>query len=151
MFEREPVRIPYDEYRAIGDLMHAHLKTHDGQLRAIVAFGDLVTKGNTRDIDLLEVVEGWQGPTSVVFASSPELPLRGLLRLFLLTPEEFEHAESLERFSEKRVMESVREGYDVVYEDPPGYARNVLAQRVTGDTGHNPLEFLVSTGSGPPR
>ncbi len=141
-------RIAYDEYRAITTLMHAHLQTHEGRLRALVAFGDLVTRGGTFDIDLLEVVEDWKGQASVAFASSQELPLRGQLRLHLLTPEEFEHSETLKRFLKKRLMDRVREGYEVVYEDPPGYARNVLAQRVTNNLGKNPLEFLVSGSSG---
>ena len=91
-------RIPYEEYKAITELMHAHVKTHEGQLRAIVAFGDILTRGGTYDIDLLEVVEGWQGPKSVVFASSPELPLRGQMRLYLVTPEEFEQPENIAEF-----------------------------------------------------
>lgn len=141
-------RIPYDEYHAITTLMHAHLQTHEGRLRALIAFGDLVTRGGTLDIDLLEVVEGWQGQTSVAFASSAELPLRGQLRLHLLTPEEFERPENLKRFSKKRLMDRVRAGYDVVYEDPPGYARNILAQSAKETFGNNPLEFLVSGSSG---
>ena len=38
----DEVRIPYEEYKAINELMHAHLKTHEGQLRALIAFGPLV-------------------------------------------------------------------------------------------------------------
>ena len=141
-------RILYDEYHAINTLMHAHLQTHEGGLRALVAFGDLVTRSGTFDIDLLEVVTGWQGQTSVAFTSSAELPLRGQLRLHLLTPEEFEHPENLKRFSKRRLMDRVREGYEVIYEDPPGYARNVLARPAAGSFGDNPLEFLVSGSSG---
>ncbi len=137
-------RIPYDEYRAITTLMHAHLQTHEGRLRALIAFGDLVTRGGTLDIDLLEVVEGWQGQSSVTFFSSQELPLRGQLRLHLLTPEEFEGKVSGMRFSKKRLLARAQEGYDIVYEDPPGYARNVFARKAEDDLGTNPLEFLVS-------
>lgn len=142
------VRIPYDEYRAITTLMHAHLQTHEGKLRAIIAFGDIVTKGNTFDIDLLEIVEGWQGQPFVVFASSAELPLRGELRLCLLTPEEFEHPHGSRWSSKNRLLDRVREGYDVVYEDPAGYARRVLAQETAEYLGSNPLGFLVSGSSG---
>ena len=148
MYQKEQVRIPYEEYKAMGELMRAHLKTHEGQLRAIIAFGDLVTEGNTYDIDLLEVVEGWQGKTSVAFTSSAELPLRGQLRLYLLTPEEFEHPDRVGAFAKRMVMDRVREGYDVIYEDPPGYARNVLAPKAENDLSSNPLDFLVSGNSG---
>ena len=137
-------RIPYEEYKAIGELMHAHLRTHEGQLRAIVAFGDILTRGGTYDIDLLEVVEDWQGPKSVVFVSSPELPLRGQMRLYLLTPEEFEQPETLAEFSNRALMERVRAGYDVIYEDPSGYARDILARRVKSGLSSNPLDFLAA-------
>ena len=139
-------RIPYEEYKAINTLMHAHLETHSGKLRALIAFGEIVTRGGTYDIDLLEVVEGWQGPTSVTFSSSEELPLRGQLRLYLMTPETFEGADS---DSEKeRLLYRVREGYDIVYEDPPGYARNVFVQRVRSRQNGNPLDFLASNSAG---
>ena len=140
-------RIPYEEYKAINELMHAHLRTHNGKLRALIAFGEIVTRGGTFDIDLLEVVEDWQGPTPVTFSSSEALPLRGQLRLYLLTPEAFEGAGSDGEASE-RLLYRVREGYDVIYETPPGYARNVLAQRVRNDFSDNPLDFLVSGSSG---
>ena len=142
-------RIPYEEYKAIGELMHAHLRTHEGQLRAMVAFGDILTRGGTFDIDVLEVVEGWQGPSSVVFASSAQLPLRGQLRLYLLTPEAFEHSD-LKRFSKKRLLERVRKGYDVIYEDPPGYARDILAERTNSGSSDNPLDFLATGSLGKP-
>jgi len=150
VYQKEQIRIPYEEYKAIGELLRAHLKTHEGQLRAMIAFGDLVTAGNTFDIDLLEVVEGWQGQTAIVFSSSAELPLRGQLRLYLLTPEEFEHPDSVKRFSKKRLMDRIREGYDVIYEDPPAYALDVLTQIKPRTTGGNPLNILVSGGAREP-
>ena len=146
MYQKEQVRIPYDEYKAIGELMRAHLRTHEGQLRAMIAFGDLVTRGNTYDIDLLEVVEGWQGPSSVVFASSAELPLRGQLRLYLVTAEEFEQRDGMGGVLERNLMDRVREGYDIIYEDPPAYALDTLAHRKLRVTGGNPLDILVSGG-----
>lgn len=141
-------RIPYDEYKVIGELMHAHLKTRGGQLRAMVAFGDILTRGGTYNIDLLEVVEGWQGPRSVVFASSPELPLRGELRLYLLTPEEFEDGVSKAASKNRDLLNRVREGYDIIYESPAGYVRHLFAQGITVGTAVNPLEFLVSGNAG---
>ncbi len=142
--EETAVRIPFEEYKAITDLMHAQLKTHEGKLRAIIAFGEIVTRGGTFDIDLLEVVEDWKGPKSVTFSSTEALPLRGQLRLHLLTPDEFEGKKGdRTHFMENLLMDHVREGYDVVYEDPPGYARDVLAGN-TQISKSNPLEFLVS-------
>ncbi len=139
-------RIPYEEYKAINELMHAHLRTHNGKLRALIAFGEIVTRGGTFDIDLLEVVEEWEGQSSVAFSSSEALPLRGQLRLYLLTPEQFEGTAAEMGMPEERLLDRVREGYNIVYEDPPGYARKVFAQRVRNDSNSNPLEFLV-TGS----
>ena len=139
----EQARIPYEEYKAITELMHAHVKTHEGRLRALVAFGNLVTRGDTFDIDLLEVVENWRGETRAVFGSSSALILRGQLRLHLLTPEEFEQPESNKNFARGQLLARVREGYEVIYEDPPGYARDVLAPAGKGTTSSNPLEFLM--------
>ncbi len=141
-------RIPYEEYKAINELMHAHLRTHNGKLRALVAFGEIVTRGGTYDIDLLEVVEGWEGPSSVAFSSSDALPLRGQLRLYLLAPEQFEGTAAEIWMPGERLLDRVREGYDIVYENPPGYARNVFAQRVRNGLSNNPLDFLVSGNSG---
>lgn len=141
-------RIPYEEYKAIGELMHAHVKTHEKQLRAMVAFGDILTRGGTYNIDLLEVVENWQGPRSVVFASSPELPLRGELRLYLLTPEEFEDGVGKATSADRDLLNRVREGYDIIYESPAGYVRHLFAQGMKQGTAVNPLEFLVSGNAG---
>jgi len=141
-------RIPYEEYKAINELMHAHLRTHNGKLRALIAFGEIVTRGGTFDIDLLEVVEGWRGQSSVTFSSSEALPLRGQLRLYLLTPQQFEGTAAGMGMPEEHLLDRVREGYDIVYEDPPGYARNIFAHRVWSGINGNPLEFLASGSSG---
>ncbi len=146
MYQQEQIRIPYDEYKAIGELLRAHLNTHEGQLRAMIAFGDIVTRGNTFDIDLLEVVEGWQGPTSIAFGSSAELPLRGQLRLHLLTPKEFEQPDRLMEVSKQRLMDRVQEGYNVIYENPPMYAFDTLTRPQLTTARGNPLNFLVSGG-----
>ena len=146
MYQKEQIRIPYEEYKAIGELMRAHLKTHKGQLRAMIIFGDIVTKGNTFDIDLLEVVEGWQGLPFVTFTSSAELPLRGQLRLYFLTPEEFEHPDSLEDPLKKRLIDRVSDGYDIIYEDPPVYAIDTLTRPKPTKIGNNPLSILASGG-----
>ena len=140
-------RIPYEEYKAINELVHAHLHTHNGKLRALIAFGETVTRGGTFDVDLLEVVDGWEGQSSVTFSSSEALPLRGQLRLHLLTPEEFEESDGGMHLTEKRLLERVREGYEIVYEAPPGYARNTFARGARSGASGNPLEFLVSGSS----
>jgi hypothetical protein len=123
-------RIPYPEQRALGELMHAHVDTHQGNLRAMVAFGDLLTNGDTFDIDLLEVVIGWSGPRLLTFSGSADLPLRGQLRLYVLTPEEFERPGSVADLDMRRwitdLVARVRQGYQVVLQSPGGYAREVL-------------------------
>lgn len=123
-------RIPYPELRAIGELMHAHLDAHQGRLRAMVAFGDLLTSGGTFDIDILEVVEGWHGNRMLVFSGSPQLPIRGQLRLYLLTPEDFENPQGIRDEAERRwalsLLDRLRRGYVIQLQVPPGYAREVL-------------------------
>ena len=82
--------IPYQEYRAISDLMNAHPQEMNGSLRALIVFGEIVATGESHDINLLEVVDGWQGPRHVSYGSTEALPLHGRLHLYFLTPEEFE-------------------------------------------------------------
>src|SRR5690348_1630046 len=112
--------IPYMEYRAIVNLMHAHLDRYQDNLRAIVAFGDLVTSGDTFDIDLLEVIQGWTGKRYAVSSGSIELPLRGQLRLYLLTPDEFENPETIRDANDREwtidLLERVRRGFEVILE-----------------------------------
>ena len=153
--EVETVRIPSQEYRAITDLMHAHYDAHQGKLRALIAFGELVTSGNTFDIDLLEVVAGWQEPGLAAFSSSSELPLRGRLRLYLISSRDFEDPLAVSDPAQKQwvidLLSRVHQGYEIVLEDPPGYAIRELAHGVplsppsssTGVfTNGDPLRFL---------
>ncbi len=108
----------------------------------MVVFGKLVTTGQTYDIDLLEVVEGWdslrQGRIGE-FLSSAELPLRGRLRLYFLAPEEFEDPGTIvdpaERQWVRDLGERVARGYEIILETPAGYARRTLE----GDTGFSAL------------
>lgn len=138
MYEQDTARIPYSEFRAIADLLRAHLAAHEGQMHALVAFGPLLTRGNTYDIDLLEVVAGWDGPTSVAFPSTPELPLRGVLRLHILTPEQFEKPNEAAR----DILERVRLGYEIIYDTHAGYAERVLTGAIQELSTDNPLTFL---------
>jgi len=52
----ERAEISYHEYRVIAHLLRAHVAEHQNRLRAMIAFGDLITGANAFDIDLLEVV-----------------------------------------------------------------------------------------------
>lgn len=137
----EDIRIPYDEHRAINSLLKAHLQTHEMPLRALIVFGPLVTRGGTYDIDLLEVVTGWTGPISVAFSSTPDLPLRGVLRLNILTPQQFEEPDQAAR----DILARVRLGYQIIYEEPTGYAERTLTGANTAVISVNPLTFLDSS------
>ncbi len=151
MLEQEIIRIPYEEYRAIGELFRAHLKTHEKQIRAVVAFGPLVTRGDTYDIDLLEVVDDWKGPPSVVFSSTAALPLRGLLRLNVLSTQDFGSPGRARHYNVKRLSKDIfgqlQQGYEVIYENPSGLVRQALTQANAATTSDNPLTFLDSAAA----
>src|SRR5687767_6238955 len=106
--------IPYPEYKAINEIVHAHAAEFGSKLRAIVAFGELLTTGDTYNIELLEIVEGWEGDRVAEFASSASLPSRGSIRMFFLTPSEFEQPAEIEdekmRNWVQRVLDRVRGG-----------------------------------------
>src|SRR5207248_1895739 len=91
---------------------------------------DLVTRDDTFDIDLLEVVEGWEGKRFGEFAGSAQLPLRGRLRLYFLTPEVFRNPALIDDPEERRwvedLLERMRAGYEIIMEIPPGWVRGVL-------------------------
>ena len=148
MREQETVRIPYDEYRAIGEIFRAHLTTHEKQLRAVVAFGPLVTQGGTLDIDLLEIVDGWKEPSAVTFRSTASLPLRGLLRLYIFSTQDFEQPSRIKdaetRLLRNDIFARVQQGYEVIYENPLGSVAKVLAQTTEAAENISPLTFLDS-------
>src|SRR5437879_2948813 len=114
--------IPYHEYRAIAQLLRAHADEHQGRLRAMIAFGDLVTRESVT-IDLLEVVDGWKGKRLWPFSSTPELPLRGQLRLHVIATEEFEDPTVIQDPAERdwvsELLERVRSGYEVIMDTTP--------------------------------
>lgn len=124
--------ISYHEYRVIARLLRAHLEAYQDRLKAMVAFGDLVTTGETFDIELLEIIEGWEDKRFGEFSRSEDLPLRGSLRLYFLTPEEAENPAVIEDAEEQKwvreLLERVRKGYEVIMESPPGRARRLLDQ-----------------------
>jgi hypothetical protein len=125
--------IPYEEHRAIAQLVRAHLDEHQGRLRGMAAFGDLITRGDTYDIDLLEVVENWNGRRYFEFDGTHELPLRGKLRLYFLRPEEFADPSATKPAEDLPWVESlvqrVREGYATIVEVPAGSIDQVLNPR----------------------
>ena len=142
--------ISYHEYRVIARLLRAHVDEYHDRVRAMVAFGELVTSGETFDIDLLEVVEGWEDRRFGRFSRSEDLPLRGELRLYFLTPEEFEDPSVIQEPEEQRwvvkLLDRVRRGYEVVMESPLGWAQRVLDQnRVYPTITPPPSGFLGDT------
>lgn len=124
--------IPYEEFRAINKVLDAHSASYGDRLCAAVAFGGLLTGGLSYDIDLLEVIEGWDSSHGRIgiYESSPELPLRGQLRLYILTPEEFADPQSIADEMERRwvrdLLAQVLQGYDILQESPLGFAQRVL-------------------------
>lgn len=136
--------ISYFEYKAINELMHAHSAEFGRDLRAIIVFGPLLTGQETFDIDLLEVVDNWQGPQTMTFDSTPSLPLRGTLRLHFLPSATFE---DLMTQKDQSLPDLLRDGYHVVYEVPAGYARNILVHSLTSSNYQNYLikDDLFST------
>ena len=142
----QDIRVPYTEYRAIGELLRAHLTTHEKQLRALAAFGPIVTRGGTFDVDLLEIVDDWGEPRSVTFGSTPELPLRGLLRLNVVSTKDFEKPNQVKGTDTKRLLDEtiarLQQGYEVIYENPFGFIEHGLRRADEAATGINPLTFL---------
>jgi len=123
--------IPYQEYRAINELMGAHPQELKSNLKALVAFGEIVATGESQDINLLEIVAGWQGPRHVSYGSTAALPLRGRLHLYFLTPEEFEHPRPEpvpgQPWSSAQLLSRVRPAYAVLLEEPNDYAHDIMA------------------------
>ena len=120
--------ISYFEYKAINELMHAHIDEFGKNFRAMIAVGPLVTGEATFDIELIEVIDKWAGPASLSFSSTPGLPLRGTLLLHFLSSAAFESISS----NEQPLLNGLlREGYAIIYEVPTGYVRRTLTQSLT--------------------
>ncbi len=147
--------IPYQEYRAISELMSAHPQALNGSLKALIAFGEIVATGESHDINLLEVVADWQGPRHVNYGSTAALPLRGRLHLYFLTPEEFEQPRPEpvpgQPWSSAQLLSRIRPAYAVLREEPNDYAHRIMARLeempVVGPAGEdgpdqNPISFL---------
>ena len=133
--------IPYFEYKVINDLVHSHMKEFKSNLRAVIAFGALKTTGETYDIELLEVVDVWEGQAQFQSGSSASLPMRGKLYLDFLPSAEFERvAEGDETEETRRLIRRVLGGYEIVYETPAGYAREILRQARESRPGREVLQ-----------
>ncbi len=146
--------IPHAEHRSVVKLMMAHSREYGSKLRAMVLFGDLILTGQTFDIDLLEVVEGWDAARSgrvAEFSSSSELPLRGKLRIYFLSPEEFERPEVIldpaERAWVSALLQRVTSSYELVYQVPIDYARNTLSRQDKASVLSAPPSGLVVTAN----
>jgi len=143
--------ISYHEYRVIARIVEAHYREYQRGLKAVVAFGSLVTQGNTTDIDLLEIVEGWQGLNQWMFSGTTDLPLRGQLRLYFLTPEEFVDPAAIpdaeQRAWVEQLLERVRQGYEIITQSPAEWAQQILEQGKRGPVPAPPPSGIGSSGS----
>ena len=70
--------------------MHTHSDEMGKDLRAVIVFGDLITVGETFNIELLEVIDTWTGPDSFYASSSAEVPMRGKVFFHFLSTLQFE-------------------------------------------------------------
>ncbi|GAB4451786.1 MAG: hypothetical protein OHK0029_01580 [Armatimonadaceae bacterium] len=141
--------IGFYEMRAIADILAAHPEVHSGALRAVLAFGPFVETEGTADIELLEVVENWQGPRRASFTSTSQLPLRGRLTLYFLTPEEFENPHDTPlpdiKISPNMLLQRVAKAYAVLLEEPDGYAFQAMDRfHSDGNTNMSPQAFFAS-------
>jgi hypothetical protein len=132
--------VPYHEYQIIADLLRAHTDAHEGRLKAVVAFGDVVTRGASYDIDLLEIVEGWNGARVAEFDSTADLPLRGKLRLYFSSPEDFQDPKRIEDPTERQwvedLIERVRARHEVIVQARPGLVEAMLARTGRGRSAY---------------
>jgi hypothetical protein len=121
------VSIPYPELRAVNRLVQRHREAFGDRLREARVFGPLATDGDPLDarrldIDLLEIVDDFRGHRFGRFTSTPDLPLRGELRLYFLSPEDVADPGAVEppedRSFVQQVLGRVEEGSVVVYSRP---------------------------------
>ena len=147
--------IPYQEYRAIRELLGANSPQIERSLRAAIVFGEIVATGGSQDINLLEVVDGWQGPRFVSYGSTEALPLRGRLNLYFLTPEEFEQPSLKtvpgQAWSSAQLLSRIRPAYAVLREKPFEYAYTLMRRfdempivelAMEAEPEKDPLSFL---------
>ena len=148
MQTQELYSINYIEQRVIGRIIEAHRKELGDKLHAVVAFGEQLTQGNTFDIDLLEVVDEWGEDRVVEFSSTAELPLRGVLRLYFLQMSEFSDPETITdnkpmRDWVEKLLNRVREGYQILLQSPPNYAEMALMAKTNISMWSAPASGLI--------
>jgi len=116
------------EYLIVNELIETHRKVHKDKFVAAIVYGPLARRESTGDIDILEIVEGWQkaevNPDAIDFGVARELLQRGKLRLLLLSPED------LERLAEQfhPVIVGIAEYYEVCFDKRGNYVERLLSQ-----------------------
>ncbi|HEY3330701.1 MAG TPA: hypothetical protein VGK19_11805 [Capsulimonadaceae bacterium] len=144
-------RIPGYENNAIVKLTAEHSQALGDKLRAVVVFGPLLSDNGSLNIDMLEVVDDWDGPGAVSFASTNELPLRGDLTIYFVKRQDIEDPHGIEDASHKNwlidILDEVRKAYMVVVDYPMGYFSQQLRnlEKENRHVIHNegsPLSFV---------
>ena len=111
----------------------------------MLVFGKLIATGDTDDIHILEIVEGWEGQRCVSFVGSPDFPLQGRLTVYFLTPAEFEHptSDSLPglEISPLTLLRQAEVAYAVVFERPDRYGFDAMRRFDT--QAMSPRAFLI--------
>ncbi|MBC8230540.1 hypothetical protein H8E77_13415 [bacterium] len=116
------------EYLIVNKLIETHRKLHKDKLAAAVVYGPLAKGESTGDIDILEIVEGWQkaevNPDAINFGVARELLQRGKLRLLFLAPEE------IERLAEQfhPIIVGIAEDYEVCFDKRGNYVEKLLSE-----------------------
>ncbi|HIE26278.1 TPA: hypothetical protein EYP66_03220 [Candidatus Poribacteria bacterium] len=115
------------EHLTVNKLIETHRKLHKDKLVAAVIYGPLAKGESTGDIDILEIVEGWQkaevNPEAINFGIARELLQRGELRLLFLAPEE------LERLAEQfhPAIVGIAEYYEVCFDKRGNYVEKLFS------------------------
>jgi|GEM_PF-1105005 len=147
--------VSYGEMLVISQIISAHLQELGDNLRAVVVFGDLITSGYPRNVELLEIVDEWSGPLQFSSKSSAELPLNGELLLTFLTPNQIKRpgdmitngnpdVEARDRMWVEQTVRRVREGYAVVYEAVSGLVERSLYEGTSLSMHPSPASGTVS-------
>jgi len=116
------------EYPVVNELIASHRKIHKDKFIAAVLYGPLAMGESTGDIDILEIVEGWEkaevNPDAIEFGVAQALLQRGKLRLLLLAPEE------LERLAEQfhPVIVGMAEYHKVYFDKRGNYVEKLLSE-----------------------
>lgn len=116
------------ESSIVNKLIEEHRKIHKDKFIAALVHGSLASGESTGDIDILEIVEGWEkaevNPAVIEFGVAKELLQRGKLHLLLLSPKE------LERLAEQfhPVIVGIAEYYKVCFDKRGNYVEKLLSE-----------------------